>query len=76
LSAFYYVVNGKSAIEWFMERYQIKTDSASGIKNDPNDWALEHGKPRYILDLLLSVIAVSVETVRIVAGLPVFSLSD
>lgn len=41
-----------------------------GIKNDPNDWADEVGNPRYILDLLLSVINVSVQTVDIVAGLP------
>ena len=65
-----YVVNGRSAVEWIMERYQIKTDKASGITNDPNDWAEEQGKPRYILDLLLSVITVSVETMKIVNGLP------
>lgn len=65
-----YVVNGRTAVEWIMERYQIKTDKASGITNDPNDWATEQGKPRYILDLLLSVITVSVETVKIVNGLP------
>ena len=65
-----YVVNGRSAVEWIMERYQIKTDKASGITNDPNDWATEQDKPRYILDLLLSVITVSVETVKIVNELP------
>ncbi len=42
----------------------------SGIKNDPNDWAKELGNERYILDLLLSVINVSVQTVEIVEGLP------
>ncbi|MCF7902154.1 MAG: DEAD/DEAH box helicase family protein [Candidatus Marinimicrobia bacterium] len=68
--AYDYIVNGKSAIEWVMERYQVKIDKASGIKNDPNDWAKEVGNPRYILDLLLSVINVSVQTVEIVAGLP------
>ncbi|GHV34691.1 hypothetical protein FACS1894187_05830 [Synergistales bacterium] len=70
LAAYNYVVNGKSAIEWVMERYQVKTDKDSRIKNDPNDWAAEHGKPRYILDLLLSVITVSLETVRVVGELP------
>lgn len=70
LEAYDYVVNGRSAIEWVMERYQIKTDKASGIVNDPNDWATEHGKPRYILDLLLSVITVSLETLKIIQGLP------
>ncbi|MDR1868307.1 MAG: hypothetical protein LBQ77_08615 [Treponema sp.] len=68
--AYLYVVNGKSAIEWIMERYAVTTHNESGIKNDPNDWAKEHDKPRYILDLLLSVINVSVQTVDIVAGLP------
>ena len=68
--AYEYVVNGKSAIEWIMERYQVTTDPKSGITNDPNDWATEHDKPRYILDLLLSVINVSVQTVDIVNGLP------
>jgi len=68
--AYEYVVNGKSAIEWIMERYQVKTDKKSGIKNDPNDWADEVGNPRYILDLLLSIINVSVQTVDIVNNLP------
>lgn len=70
LKAYEYVVNGKSAIEWIMERYQISTHKESGIVNDPNDWAKEVGNPRYILDLLLSVINVSVQTVDIVDGLP------
>lgn len=68
--AYEYVVNGKSAIEWIMERYQVKTDKKSGITNDPNDWAEEVSNPRYILDLLLSVINVSMQTVEIVEGLP------
>jgi|WetSurMetagenome_2_1015567.scaffolds.fasta_scaffold00376_11 predicted helicase len=68
--AYEYVVNGKSAIEWIMERYQITIHKESGIKNDPNDWAKEVGNPRYILDLLLSIINVSVQTVNIVASLP------
>jgi predicted helicase len=53
-----------------MERYAVSTHKESGITNNPNDWAAEHGSPRYILDLLLSVISVSVQTVDIVAGLP------
>ena len=68
--AYEYVVNGKSAIEWIMERYAITTDKKSGITNNPNDWAREHQKPRYILDLLLSIINVSVQTVDIVNNLP------
>ena len=70
LEAYQYVVNGKSAIEWILERYQVSTHKDSGIKNDPNDWSSEVGKPSYILDLLLSVIRVSVESVAIVGKLP------
>ena len=65
-----YIVNGKSAVEWIMERYQIAPNSDSGIINDPNDWAKEVGNPRYILDLLLSIINLSVKTVDIVDNLP------
>jgi predicted helicase len=68
--AYEYIVNGKSAIEWIMERYQVSTHKESGIKNDPNDWADEVGNPRYILDLLLSIINISVQTVDIVNSLP------
>lgn len=68
--AYDYVVNGKSAIDWIMERYAVTINKDSGIKNDPNDWVKEGGNPRYILDLLLSVINVSVKTVEIVEGLP------
>ena len=68
--AYEYVVNGKSAIEWIMERYAVTTDKKSGITNDPNDWAREHNDEKYILNLLLRVINVSVQTVEIVKGLP------
>jgi predicted helicase len=70
LKAYEYIVNGKSAIEWVMERYAVTTHKESGITNNPNDWAAEHDNPQYILDLLLSVITVSIKTVDIVAGLP------
>lgn len=68
--AYEYVVNGKSAIEWVMERYAVTTDKKSQITNDPNDWAREHGDDKYIFNLLLRVITVSVKTVEIVKGLP------
>ena len=74
--AYKYVVNGKSAIEWIMERYQIKTDKKSGITNDPNDWCDEVNNPRYILDLLLSIINVSVQTVDIVNNLPKLNFEE
>jgi len=70
LEAYDYIVNGKSALDWVMERYQMSTDKDSGITNDPNDWAAEHNDPQYILNLVKSVVRVSVETVKIVKGLP------
>ena len=70
LGAYDYVVNGKSAIDWVIERYQVTTDKNSGIVNDPNAWSQDQGKPRYILDLLLSVIHVSLESQCIIATLP------
>ena len=69
--AYEYVVNGKPAIEWIMERYAVTIDKASQIKNDPNDWSREHEQPRYVLDLLLSVIMLSCQTVDIVNTLPI-----
>ncbi len=68
--AYAYVVNGKSAIEWVMERYQVTTHKDSGIRNNPNDWAEEVGNERYILDTLLRVITVSLKTVELVKSLP------
>jgi predicted helicase len=70
LKVYDYVVNGKSAIEWIMERYQVKTDPASQITNDPNDWSKEHDDEKYIFNLLLRIITVSVKTNAIVKRLP------
>ncbi|MGG3893465.1 DEAD/DEAH box helicase [Geobacillus stearothermophilus] len=67
LEAYDYVVNGKSAIEWIMDRYQVKTDKNSGITNDPNEWSED---PRYIIDLVKRIVRVSMETIRIVKSLP------
>ncbi|MFQ9020668.1 MAG: type ISP restriction/modification enzyme [Parabacteroides merdae] len=74
LKAYEYIVNGKSAIEWIMERYAVTIDKASQIKNDPNDWSREHKQPRYILDLLLSIITLSCKTMDIVKTMPIFTL--
>lgn len=65
-----YMLGSRSALEWLIDRYQVKTDKASGIVNNPNDWAREHNDPRYIIDLVKRVTRVSVETVRIVKTLP------
>ena len=71
LEAYEYVVNGKPALEWVMERQGVKTDKASGIVNDANDWAIETmNNPRYPMELFLRVITVSLETMKIVNQLP------
>jgi predicted helicase len=70
LEAYDYVVNGRPAVEWILDRYQVTVHKESGIKNDPNDWAEERGQPRYILDLILRVVTVSLETMKIVKALP------
>ena len=74
LAAYDYVVNGKSAIEWVMERYQVTTNKDSGIVNDPNKWLAESGNERYIVDLILKVVTVSMETLKIVSNLPKLEL--
>ncbi len=67
LEAYEYIVNGKSAIEWVMERYQVTQHKDSKIINDPNNWSDD---PRYILELLEKVVSVSMKTVEIVNRLP------
>ena len=63
-----------SAVDWMIDRYQVKPDKAAGITNDPNDWSREVGNPRYILDLLARIVALSVETMKIVGSLPVLEI--
>jgi len=65
--AYEYVVNGKPALEWLIDRYQYTQDPETSIINDPNEWSDD---PRYIVDLIKKVVTVSVETVKIVDGLP------
>lgn len=73
--AFDYVVNGKPALEWVMERQAVTTDKKSGIVNDANDWAIETmNNPKYPLELFLRVITVSLETQKIVRNLPKLEL--
>ena len=67
LEAYEYIVNGKSALDWIMERYAITTDKPSGIVNDPNHWSDD---PRYIVDLVKRIVRVSIESVRLVKSLP------
>lgn len=71
-----YQVNGKSAIEWILDRYQVTTQKDSQITNDPNDYCREVGDPRYIIDLIKRIVTVSVETNKIVAGLPALEIVE
>lgn len=71
--AYEYVVNGRSAIEWIIDQYQVKTDKKSGITDDPNDYSTDE---KYIFDLLLRIINVSVQTVDLVNSLPKFEVEE
>ena len=64
--AYDYVVNGRPAIEWIIDQYQLKTDNKSGITDDP----------KYILNLLLSVITVSMRTLELIDELPDFEVQE
>ena len=71
--AYKYVVNGRSAIEWIIDQYQVKTDRKSGITDDPNDYSDDE---KYIFNLLLRIINVSVQTVDLINSLPKFEVED
>ncbi|WP_341709055.1 type ISP restriction/modification enzyme [Halopseudomonas sp.] len=74
-AAWDYVVNGKAALDWVMERQAVRTDKASGIVNDANDWAIETmGNPKYPLELFQRVVTVSLETQKIVNNLPALDI--
>lgn len=71
--AYEYIVNGRPAIEWIIDQYQVKTDKKSGITDDPNDFSDD---PKYILNLLLAVITVSMRTLELIDELPEFELLE
>ena len=71
--AYEYVVNGRPAIEWIIDQYQVKTEKNSGITDDPNDFSDD---PKYILNLLLSVITVSMRTLELIDELPEFEVEE
>ncbi|MHB1679401.1 MAG: type ISP restriction/modification enzyme [bacterium] len=76
LEAYDYIVNGKSAIEWIMDRYQVSIHKDSHIKNDPNDYLEEIRDYEYIVNLLKKIINVSVKSVGIVSELSKYSILD
>lgn len=75
LEAYNYIINGKPALDWVVERQCVKTDKDSGIVNDANDWAIDTmNNPRYPLELFQRVVTVSLETMKIVKALPVLDI--
>ena len=62
-----YVVNGKTPLEWFIDRYKITQDRASGITNDPNGW---FENPRDLITAIERIVYVSVESTKIIERLP------
>ena len=70
--AFEYRLGNRSALEWVIDQYRVKTDKRSGIVNDPN----RADDEEYIVRLVGKVIAVSLETVEIVEGLPELGIAD
>lgn len=68
--SFEYIVNGRSPLEWIIDRYQVKVEKVSGIENDPNLWCSEHNDEKYILNLISSTLTVSLKTLDIVHSLP------
>ena len=61
-------VNNRTLLEWFIDRYKITRDRDSGIVNDPNGWFAD---PRDLVAAIERIVYVSVESARIIEGLPV-----
>ena len=68
-----YVVNGRTPLEWFIDRYKIKKDPNSGILNDPNGW---FENPRDLITAIERIVHISVESTRIIESLPSELTSD
>ncbi|HHR7936660.1 TPA: type ISP restriction/modification enzyme [Staphylococcus aureus] len=71
--AYQYEVNGRSAIEWIINQYQVSIDRKSGVIDDPNEFS---DNPKYILNLLVSIITVSMKTLKLIEKLPDFEIIE
>lgn len=71
--AYDYKLNGKSAIGWIMDQYRVKLDTKSRIKDDPNDFS---ENKKYVFDLLLQIINLSIQTLELVESLPTLELDE
>ena len=71
-----YSISGRSPLEWIIDRYHVKTDKASGIINDPNDFLREQGRPDAVVDLIKRLVTVSMRTQELLETLPVLEISE
>ena len=71
-----YSISGRSPLEWVIDRYHVKTDKASGIVNDPNDFLREQGRPDAVVDLIKRLVTVSMRTQELLATLPMLEIPE
>ena len=71
-----YSISGRSPLEWIIDRYHVKTDKASGIVNDPNDFLREQGRPDAVVDLIKRLVTVSMRTQELVETLPALDIPE
>jgi len=71
-----YKIGGRSPLEWMVDRYRIKTDTKSGIVNDPNDYCREINDPAYIAKLIPALVTVSMRTLELTHALPEFIIDE
>ena len=71
-----YSISGRSPLEWIIDRYHVKTDKASGIVNDPNDFLREQGHPDAVVDLIKRLVTVSMRTQELLATLPKLEIPE
>ncbi|MDK7159077.1 hypothetical protein QP415_04270 [Pauljensenia sp. UMB3104] len=71
-----YSISGRSPLEWIIDRYHVKTDKASGIVNDPNDFLREQGRPNAVVDLIKRLVTVSMRTQELLETLPKLEIPE
>ena len=71
-----YSISGRSPLEWIIDRYHVKTDKASGIVNDPNEFLREQGRPDAVVDLIKRLVTVSMRTQELLETLPKLEIPE
>ena len=72
----HYTISGRSPLDWVIDRYYVKTDKASGIVNDPNDFLREQGRPDSVVDLIKRLVTVSMRTQELLSTLPPLEIPE